>query len=91
MLHNADEFYGVGAWGSWDFERALTGRMNAYKPFRILENEKTLQSVLDAQQAKWVTEVDWDSRLKFEKEHPFDELLPHQQRWLKRVKPYLYR
>jgi len=90
MLHNADEFYGVGAWGSWDFERALTDRMNAYKPFRILENEKTLQSVLDAQQAKWVTEVDWDSRLKFEKEHPFDQLLPHQQRWLKRVKPYLY-
>jgi hypothetical protein len=91
MLHNADELYGIGAWGSWDFERALTSRMAAYKPFPVHEDEEVLQRVLDAQQGKWVTEIDWDSRLKFEKEHPFEELLPHQQRWLKRVKPYKYK
>ncbi len=61
-----------------------------YRQFAITENENTLQRALDAQQGKWVTEVDWDSRMEFEMGGR-ENLAPHQLRWLKRVKPYAYR
>jgi hypothetical protein len=49
-----------------------------------------LQQVLDAQQSRWVTEIDWDSRLEFEMGGP-EKIHPHQLRWLKRMKPYIYK
>ena len=90
MLNNADEHYGIGAWGSGNFGRGIGAYLAQYRPFSITENEDTLQRVFDAQQSKWVTEVDWDSRMEFEMGGR-DGLAPHQLRWLKRVKPHAYK
>ena len=90
MLNNADEYYGIGAWGSGNFRRGVSAYLAQYRPFTVVENEKTLRQALDAQQRKWTTEVNWDSRMEFEMGGR-DKLEPHQLRWLKRVKPYLYK
>jgi hypothetical protein len=92
MLNNADEYYGLDAWGSgWNqFERSIEAYLARYRQFALTEDEKTLQQVLDAQQSQWITEIDWDSRLEFEMDGP-EKLAPHQLRWLKRVKPYIYK
>jgi len=50
----------------------------------------TLGKIYSYQQEEWVKRGNWDGRVEFEKERPFKELLPHQQRWLKRMKPYKY-
>ncbi len=89
MLSNADEHYGIGAWGSGRFGRGIGAYLAQYRQFSITENENTLQRALDAQQSKWTTEVDWDSRMEFEMGGR-ENLAPHQLRWLKRVKPYMY-
>jgi len=90
MLSNADEYYGIGAWGSGNFARGIGAYLAQYRPFAITENEDTLQRALDAQRSKWVTEIDWDSRMEFEMGGR-ENLAPHQLRWLKRVKPHLYK
>jgi len=90
MLNNADEYYGIGAWGSGNFGRGIGAYLAQYRPFAITENENTLRRALDAQQSKWVTEINWDSRMEFEMGGR-ENLEPHQLRWLKRVKPYVYR
>ena len=90
MLNNADEWYGIGAWGSGSFTRGIGAYLAQYRQFAITENESTLRQALDAQQSKWATEVNWDSRMEFEMGGRKD-LAPHQLRWLKRVKPYLYK
>lgn len=90
MLNNADEHYGIGAWGSGNFNRGIGAYLAQYRRFAITENEDTLQRVLDAQQSKWATEVNWDSRMEFEMGGR-EDLAPHQLRWLKRVKPYRYK
>jgi hypothetical protein len=92
MLNNADEYYGLGAWGSgWNqYERSIGAYLARYQQFALTEDEKTLKQVLDAQQSRWVTEIDWDSRLDFEMGGT-EKLHPHQLRWLKRMKPYIYK
>ena len=90
MLNNADEYYGLDAWGSGSFTRGIAAYLAQYKQFAITENENTLQQAIDAQQSKWVTEVDWDSSMEFET-GGLKELAPYQLRWLKRVKPYKYK
>jgi len=90
MLNNADEYYGIGAWGSGRFGRGIGAYLAQFRQFSITENEGTLQQALDAQQAEWTTEVNWDSRMEFEKGGR-ENLQPHQLRWLQRVKPYLYK
>ncbi|MCX6866928.1 MAG: hypothetical protein NTV46_12070, partial [Verrucomicrobia bacterium] len=92
MLNNADEYYGLGAWGSgWNqYERSIGAYLARYQQFALTEDEKTLQQVLDAQQSRWVAEIDWDSRLDFEMGGP-EKIQPHQLRWLKRMKPYIYK
>jgi hypothetical protein len=88
MLNNADEYYGIGAWGSGQFGRGIGAYLAQYRQSAITEEENTLQQALDAQQSKWVTEVDGDSRMEFEMGGR-ENLAPHQLRWLKRVKPYI--
>ena len=90
MLNNADEYYGIGAWGSGTFSRGIGAYLAQYRQFAITENETTLRRALDAQRSKWVTEIDWDSRMEFEMGGR-EDLAPHQLRWLKRVKPYIYK
>jgi hypothetical protein len=90
MLNNADEYYGIGGWGSGNFRRGIDAYLAQYRPFTVVENESTLQQALDAQQSKWATEINWDSRMEFEMGGR-EKLEPHQLRWLKRVKPYLYK
>jgi hypothetical protein len=90
MLDNADEYYGIGAWGSgWgQFDRSIGAYLAQYRPFAITENENTLRQALDAQRKKWVSEINWDGRMEFETGGR-ENLAPHQLRWLKRVKPYM--
>ena len=88
MLNNADEYYGIGAWGSGQFGRGIGAYLAQYRQSAITEEENTLQQALDAQQSKWVTDVDGDSRREFEMGGR-ENLAPHQLRWLKRVKPYI--
>jgi hypothetical protein len=90
MLNNADEYYGIGAWGSGNFGRGVGAYLAQYRQFSITENEGTLNQALEAQQGKWTSEVNWDSRLEFEMDGR-EKLAPHQLRWLKRVKPYTYK
>ncbi len=89
MLNNADEYYGIGAWGSGNFRRGIDAYLAQYRPFTVVEDENTLQQALDGQQSQWTTEVNWDSRMEIEMDGR-EKLEPHQLRWLKRVKPYLY-
>ena len=42
MLNNADEYYGIGAWGSGNFSRGIGAYLAQYRPFAITENEDTL-------------------------------------------------
>jgi len=83
MLHNADEFYGIDAWGSGTFERALEAYAKQFRPFSITEDETTLRSVLSIQQSKWATEVNWEDTKKDR-----EKLAPHELQWLKRMKPW---
>ena len=86
LLHNADEYNAMPK--PWE-----TGRPAAKadpKPFPKTDSMSTVSGIYLLQQSKWVTRCDWDARVDFEKA-PFDELLPYQQRWLKRMKPYLYK
>lgn len=48
MLDNADEYYGIGAWGSGKFRRGIDAYLAQYRPFTVVENESTLQQTLDA-------------------------------------------
>ncbi|MFC1601050.1 DUF6055 domain-containing protein [Candidatus Sumerlaeota bacterium] len=90
MLNNADEHYGIGAWGTGDFSRAIRGHLAQYRQFAITEDDEKLQQALEAQQREWVTEVDWDSRMEFEMGER-EDIAPHQLRWLQRVKPHKYK
>jgi len=90
LLNNADEYYGLGAWAPGNLSPSNGAFQARYRQFPIVENDKTLQQALDSQQGQWVTEPDWDSRMEFEMGGP-ENLAPHQLRWLKRVKPYIYK
>jgi hypothetical protein len=90
MLNNADEYYGLGAWAPGNISPSNRAFQDRDRQFALTEDEKTLQQVLDAQQSRWVTEIDWDSRLEFEMGGP-EKIHPHQLRWLKRMKPYIYK
>ena len=90
MLNNADEYYGLGAWAPGNISPSNRAFQDRDRQFALTEDEKTLQQVLDAQQSRWVTEIDWDSRLEFEMGGT-EKIHPHQLRWLKRMKPYIYK
>jgi len=90
MLNNADEYYGLGAWGSQNFNRGIAAHLAQYRQFAVTENQRTLQQALDAQTSKWATEVNWDSRMEFEM-NGLKNIAPHQLRWLKRAKPHAYK
>ena len=86
MLHNADEWYGMDAWASFNFMRALNSYMKQFEPFSITENEQNLREAFKAQQGKWSTAVDWeDDKVDLEK------LKPYEQRWHKRMKPWMFK
>ena len=90
LLNNPDEYWGLGAWGTSRFGRAIAAAASGGKPFPVLENERTLRDVMQAQQRERLTTIDWDPRLPFEFGGK-EDLPPHLLRWLKRVKPYIYK
>lgn len=93
LLNNADEYWGLGSWsaiwGAPSVEFVKRYSRAAHQRSPIGEKEKTWQQVLEEQSSEWVTEVNWDPRMKLERDDP-ENLEPHLVRWLKRVKPYAY-
>jgi len=93
LLNNADEYWGLGSWsaiwGAPSVEFVKRYSRAAHQRSPIGETEKTWQQVLEEQSSEWVTEINWDPRMKLELDG-LENLEPHLVRWLKRVKPYAY-
>jgi len=93
LLNNADEYWGLGSWSAiWGAPSvALVNRYTkaAHRLSPIGEKKRTWRQVFEEQRGGWITEVNWDSRMKLER-GGLENLKPHLVRWLKRVKPYVY-
>ncbi len=90
MERNADEYIALKElqWGKRGYAKITPQQLKKRLLEPFPEDKEQLSQALPFQQQKWHTVVDWNGKAFYELTDAKDK--PIMQRWLKRVKPYMY-
>ncbi|MCX6346203.1 MAG: DUF6055 domain-containing protein [Armatimonadetes bacterium] len=90
LANNPDEYQALVSlgWGKDQYKQIIVERLKGEILPLMPEDKNQMRQAAPFQIGKWSTKVDWDGRTSWEKSYA--QLSPLMQRWLKRMKPYMY-
>ena len=90
LANNPDEYQALVSlnWGKDQYRNAIVERLKGRVLPMMPEDKTQMRQAAPFQLGKWSTTIDWDGRTTWEKSYA--RLSPLMQRWLKRMKPYMY-